>query len=70
MDLKWISIQRNFYEYLGIMHIRGGVGDKTSIPLIAIASACGCKVPMVSGRGLAHTGILNFNILHARRDNR
>ena len=38
------------------MKFSGGVGDKTSIPLLAIASACGCKIPMVSGRGLEHTG--------------
>eukprot|EP00828_Plagiopyla_frontata_P003395 TRINITY_DN1099_c0_g1_i3.p1 TRINITY_DN1099_c0_g1~~TRINITY_DN1099_c0_g1_i3.p1 ORF type:complete len:440 (-),score=89.22 TRINITY_DN1099_c0_g1_i3:75-1394(-) len=37
-------------------HSTGGVGDKISIPLIAIASACGCKIPMIAGRGLGHTG--------------
>ena len=37
-------------------HSTGGVGDKVSIPLAPIAAACGLKVPMVSGRGLAHTG--------------
>ncbi len=37
-------------------HSTGGVGDKISIPLAAIVSACGVPVPMISGRGLGHTG--------------
>lgn len=37
-------------------HSTGGVGDKISIPLIAVAAACGVKVPMIAGRGLGHTG--------------
>jgi len=51
-------------------HSTGGVGDKVSFMLAAIVAACGAHVPMISGRGLGHTGgtsdklesIAGFNI--------
>lgn len=53
------GIRFDFPEIEGIKvdkHSTGGVGDKVSLLLAPIAAVCGCKIPMMSGRGLGHTG--------------
>jgi thymidine phosphorylase len=37
-------------------HSSGGIGDNLSLMLAPLLAACGCYVPMISGRGLGHTG--------------
>ena len=53
------GIRMSYPEVDGVpvdKHSTGGVGDKTSIVLAPLAVACGAAVPMMSGRGLGHTG--------------
>lgn len=46
----------DFKGYLCDKHSTGGVGDKISIPLAPLVASCGIFIPMISGRGLGHTG--------------
>ncbi|NWF88803.1 MAG: thymidine phosphorylase [Ignavibacteriaceae bacterium] len=49
----------NLKDIIGVKvdkHSTGGVGDKTSLIIAPIAAAAGVKVPMISGRGLGHSG--------------
>jgi thymidine phosphorylase len=50
--LDWSEIERPIAD----KHSTGGVGDNVSLMLAPIAAACGLAVPMISGRGLGHTG--------------
>jgi thymidine phosphorylase len=50
--LSWSDIGRPVAD----KHSTGGVGDNVSLMLAPIVAACGLAVPMISGRGLGHTG--------------
>ena len=52
--MDWASAQLN--GPILDKHSSGGVGDKVSLMLAPIVAACGGVVPMISGRGLGHTG--------------
>jgi thymidine phosphorylase len=50
--LDWSDLDRPVLD----KHSTGGVGDKVSLILAPLVAACGGAVPMISGRGLGHTG--------------
>ena len=51
-QLSWTNMEGPFVD----KHSTGGVGDKVSLVLAPLWAELGCRVPMISGRGLGHTG--------------
>ncbi len=52
VTLDWSGLDRPVID----KHSTGGVGDKVSLMLAPLVASCGGAVPMISGRGLGHTG--------------
>ena len=50
--LKWPELDGPVVD----KHSTGGIGDNVSLMLAPMLAACGCYVPMISGRGLGHSG--------------